>query len=137
VAARAWVLTDAENGEYLAGENAFERLPMGSTDKIMVALVALRMVEEGEASFDDEVAVSEVAVSEDAAAFATTLCSNVGLFAGDTLSVRELLAAALIPSDNDAAYALAEHLGDGDVNDFVDKMNQSLFFVGRERGVAQ
>jgi len=132
VAARAWVLTDAENGEYLAGENAFERLPMGSTDKIMVALVALRMVEEGEASFDDE-----VAVSEDAAAFATTLCSNVGLFAGDTLSVRELLAAALIPSGNDAAYALAEHLGDGDVNDFVDEMNQSLFFVGRERGVAQ
>jgi hypothetical protein len=39
--ARSWVLADAESGEYLAGENASERLSMGSTDKIMVALVAL------------------------------------------------------------------------------------------------
>jgi hypothetical protein len=35
------VLADAESGEILAGENASERLSMGSTDKIMVALVAL------------------------------------------------------------------------------------------------
>lgn len=47
ISARAWSLTDAESGEYLAGENASERLPMGSTDKIMVALVALKQVEAG------------------------------------------------------------------------------------------
>src|SRR5918992_1601328 len=47
--ARSWMLADAESGEYLAGENASERLSMGSTDKIMVALVALRLVESGEA----------------------------------------------------------------------------------------
>jgi hypothetical protein len=35
------VLADAESGEILARENASERLSMGSTDKIMVALVAL------------------------------------------------------------------------------------------------
>jgi D-alanyl-D-alanine carboxypeptidase len=119
VEARAWVLADAEDGEYLAGENASERLSMGSTDKIMVALTALRLVEAGETGLEDE-----VTVSQDAAAFATPLYSNVGLFAGDTLSVRELLEAALIPSGNDAAYALAEHLGGGDVNDFVDRMNR-------------
>ena len=72
VSARAWSLTDAESGEYLAGENASERLPMGSTDKIMVALVALKQVEAGKASLADE-----VTVSEDAAAFATPLYSNV------------------------------------------------------------
>ena len=90
VSARAWSLTDAESGEYLAGENASERLPMGSTDKIMVALVALKQVEAGKASLADE-----VTVSEDAAAFATPLYSNVGLVAGDVLSVRGLLAATL------------------------------------------
>ena len=128
VAARAWVLTDAEGGEYLSGENASERLPMGSTDKIMVALVALKQVEAGEASLEDE-----VTVSEDAAAFATPLYSNVGLFAGDTLSVRELLAATLIPSGNDAAYALAEHLGgEAGVDAFVEMMNEEAEELGLE-----
>lgn len=125
VGARSWVLTDAESGEYLAGENASERLSMGSTDKIMVALVALRQIETGEVGLEDE-----VTVSEDAAAFATPLYSNVGLFAGDTLSVRELLAAALVPSGNDAAYALAEHLGDGDVGAFVERMNREAELLG-------
>lgn len=125
VGARSWVLTDAESGEYLAGENASERLSMGSTDKIMVALVALRQIETGEVGLEDE-----VTVSEDAAAFATPLYSNVGLFAGDTLSVRELLAAALVPSGNDAAYALAEHLGDGNVGAFVERMNREAELLG-------
>lgn len=125
VGARSWVLTDAESGEYLAGENASERLSMGSTDKIMVALVALRQIETGEVGLEDE-----VTVSEDASAFATPLYSNVGLFAGDTLSVRELLAAALVPSGNDAAYALAEHLGDGDVGAFVERMNREAELLG-------
>jgi D-alanyl-D-alanine carboxypeptidase len=60
---------------------------MGSTDKIMVALVALDQVKRGEASLEDEVTVSEDA------AFATPLYSNVALVAGDVLSVRGLLAA--------------------------------------------
>jgi D-alanyl-D-alanine carboxypeptidase len=127
VGARSWVLADAESGKYLAGENASERLSMGSTDKIMVALVALRQIEAGEVGLEDE-----VTVSGDAAAFATPLYSNVGLFAGDTLSVRELLAAALVSSGNDAAYALAEHLGGGDVDAFVERMNREAELLGLE-----
>jgi D-alanyl-D-alanine carboxypeptidase (penicillin-binding protein 5/6) len=131
VPARSWALTDAETGEHLAGENADERLSMGSTDKIMVALVALRQVEAGEVSLDDE-----VVISEGAASFAIPLYSNVGLFAGDTVSVRELLAATLIPSGNDAAYALAEHLGGGGgeagVSTFVGMMNREVETLGLE-----
>jgi serine-type D-Ala-D-Ala carboxypeptidase (penicillin-binding protein 5/6) len=121
-AARAWVLTDVRSGEYLAGEDASERLPMASTTKIMTALVALE-----EADLDEE-----VTVSQRAAAFATPAYSNVGLFAGDVLSVRELLKATLISSGDDAAYALAEHLGDGSVRDFVAKMNQEAETLGLE-----
>ncbi|MFL5992118.1 MAG: D-alanyl-D-alanine carboxypeptidase family protein [Rubrobacteraceae bacterium] len=127
ISARAWSLTDAESGEYLAGENTSERLPMGSTDKIMVALVTLKQVEEGKASLADE-----ITVSEDAAAFATPLYSNFGLFAGDTLSVKELLAATLIPSGNDAAYALAEHMGGDSVDAFVGMMNEEAEVLGLE-----
>jgi len=55
----------------------------------------------------------EVTVSRDAASYATPAYSNVGLLPGDTLSVRELLMAVLISSGDDAAYALAEHVGGG------------------------
>jgi serine-type D-Ala-D-Ala carboxypeptidase (penicillin-binding protein 5/6) len=128
VAARAWVLTDARSGEYLAGKNAEARLAMGSTDKMMVALVALDLVDSGEADLDEE-----VTVSEEAAAFAIPAYSNVGLFPGDVLSVRELIQAALIASGNDASYALAEHLGGGGeagVERFVGEMNRKVEDLG-------
>jgi serine-type D-Ala-D-Ala carboxypeptidase (penicillin-binding protein 5/6) len=128
VAAGAWVLTDARSGEYLAGKNAEARLAMGSTDKMMVALVALDLVDSGEADLDEA-----VTVSEDAAAFAIPAYSNVGLFPGDVLSVRELIQAALIASGNDASYALAEHLGGGGeagVERFVGEMNRKVEDLG-------
>ncbi len=126
VSARAWALTDLGSGEYLAGENATQRLPMGSTDKIMVALVALEQVERDEVGLEDK-----VTVSEEAAAFATPLYSNVGLVAGETLSVRELLMATMISSGDDAAYALAEHLGgEAGVEGFVAEMNREAERLG-------
>lgn len=122
VAARAWALVDLRSGEYLAGENATDRLPMASTTKIMVALLALE-----EAELEEE-----VVVSEEAAAFAVPLYSNVGLLPGDNLSVRELLMATLISSGDDAAYALAEHLGDGSAQRFVERMNREAGSLGLE-----
>ena len=120
VAARAWVLTDVRSGEYLAGEDASARLPMASTTKIMVALVALQ-----EADLEEE-----VTVSEEAAAFARPPYSNIGLVAGDVLSARELLMATMISSGDDAAYALAEHLGDGSAQRFVEEMNRETEALG-------
>ncbi len=114
VAARAWVLVDARSGKYLAGNNASDQLPMASTTKIMVALVALR-----EANLDEEVTVSSKAAS-----FAIPIYSNVGLFPGDKTTVRDLLKGTLISSGDDAVYALAQHLGGGSVQKFVDTMNQ-------------
>jgi D-alanyl-D-alanine carboxypeptidase (penicillin-binding protein 5/6) len=121
LAARAWALTDARTGEYLAGRDADERLPMASTTKVMVALVALEEADLGE----------EVTVSERAAAFATPAYSNVGLLPGDVLSLRELLMATLISSGDDAAYALAEHLGEeAGVEGFVEAMNERAGALG-------
>jgi serine-type D-Ala-D-Ala carboxypeptidase (penicillin-binding protein 5/6) len=125
VAARAWTLTDLRSGDYLAGEDASRRLPIASTTKIMEALVVLDNGDLGE----------EVTVSRDAASYATPAYSNVGLLPGDTLSVRELLMAALISSGDDAAYALAEHVGGGGkagVNRFVEMMNEEAETLGLE-----
>lgn len=122
VGARAWTLMDIRTGEYLGGKNAEKRLPMASTTKIMLALLTL----------EDANLEEEVIISQRAASYAVPLYSNVGLFAGDTVSVRELLMASMISSGDDAAYALAEHLGGGSVDEFVGKMNRKAGELGLE-----
>jgi D-alanyl-D-alanine carboxypeptidase (penicillin-binding protein 5/6) len=124
VGARAWALADLRSGEYLAGEGASKELPIASTTKIMAALVVLE-----ESDLEEE-----VEISKNAAAYATPAYSNVGLLPGDTLSVRELLMAALISSGDDAAYALAEHVGGGEagVDRFVGEMNERARALGLE-----
>jgi D-alanyl-D-alanine carboxypeptidase len=113
--ASAWALVDRETGLYLAGKEPDKRLPIASTTKVMVALVAL---EDG-ARLDEE-----VTVSENAASYAGGVYSAAGLYPYDSVSVRELLEATLVPSGTDAVYALAEHLGGGSVEEFVGKMNE-------------
>ena len=119
--AKAWALTDAKTGLYLAGKNPDERLPIASTTKVMVALVAL---DEG-VDLDEE-----VVVPEEAERFVGFTYSNVGLIAGERVSVRDLLVASLVPSGTDAVYALAHHLGDGSVERFVEKMNAKASEMG-------
>jgi len=119
--AGSWTLIDADTGLYLAGKDPDKRVAIGSTTKIMVALVTL----------DEGVDLDEqVTVSEDAAAYAVPIFSNVGLYPYDQVSVRDLLTAALVPSGIDAVYALSEHLGDGSVKEFVGKMNDKAKELG-------
>jgi serine-type D-Ala-D-Ala carboxypeptidase (penicillin-binding protein 5/6) len=119
----AWALVDADTGIYLAGKNPDERLPIASTTKIMVSLLAL---EEG-TNLDEE-----VAITAEAERFVGSVYSNVGLIEGERLSVRELLEAAMIPSGTEAVYTLSEHLGGGSVDVFVEDMNQKADSMGLE-----
>ncbi len=119
--AASWAVLDRETGLYLAGKNPDRRVPIASTTKVMVALVAL---EDG-ARLD-----REVTVSENAASYAGGVYSAAGLYPYDTVSVRELLEATLVPSGTDAVYALAEHLGGGSVDEFVGMMNRKAKDMG-------
>ncbi len=123
IEAEAWALVDAESGLYLVGENPDEQLPMGSVTKVMTGLVVL---EEG-VDLDEEVTISEEAES-----YVGTTYSNVGLILGERVTVRDLLAATLIPSGTDAAYALAEHVGGGSVGNFIEMMNDQASAMGLE-----
>ncbi|MCA1738461.1 MAG: serine hydrolase, partial [Actinobacteria bacterium] len=123
IEAEAWALLDTDSGLYLTGENPDEQLPTGSVVKIMTALVVL---DEG-VDLDEEVPISKEAES-----YVGNLYSNVGLIAGERVTVRDLLAAILMPSGTDAAYALAEHVGGGSVENFVQMMNEKASSMGLE-----
>jgi serine-type D-Ala-D-Ala carboxypeptidase (penicillin-binding protein 5/6) len=77
----------------------------------MTALVVMT-----KASPDEVVAVSGNAAAQSG--------SSLGLLAGERISVRHLLYALLLQSSNDAAVALAEHVG-GSVGGFLELMNRT------------
>lgn len=108
---------DADSGQMLWGYNEHARRPMASTTKIMTALLAC---ESGK--LDDVVTASKKAASIGEA--------SIYLQPGEKLTLRQLLYGVLLASGNDAAYAVAEYLGGGDVNKFIDMMNQRAQELG-------
>ncbi|MCE5285678.1 MAG: D-alanyl-D-alanine carboxypeptidase [Pelosinus sp.] len=95
----------------LFGKNQDKIMYPASTTKIMTLLLAL---EKGDLN-------SVVTVSPKAASCADDE-SRLGLEAGNQLMLRELLKGMMAVSGNDAAKAVAEHIG-GSIDDFVDMMN--------------
>jgi len=117
VDARAYVVVDAATGRVLAQENAHARVPIASITKLMTVLVAL-----------EHVKTTDVAVVRHKAAAVGE--STINLRAGQRITVHDLVEGALIQSANDAAYALAEYAGKGDVPAFVAEMNAKARELG-------
>ena len=110
------VLVATGAGEVLYERNAERELPMASITKLMTAIVVLERKRPGDLMIVRETAAG---VGE----------SSVHLLVGEKLSVRDLLAAALIQSANDAAFALAAGTA-GDVSEFVALMNAKARQLG-------
>jgi serine-type D-Ala-D-Ala carboxypeptidase (penicillin-binding protein 5/6) len=117
VDARAYLVENAATGEVLLSEGAERRLPIASITKLMTVLVVLER-----ARPDDLVTVGPGASSVGE--------STVHLQPGEQLTVRDLVEAALIQSANDAANALADHVGGGDRARFVELMNAKARALG-------
>lgn len=109
VEAKGAIIVDFDSGAVLFEQNTNEKLQMASITKLMTAIVAL---EEG--NLDDTVTISTKA--------ALTEGSKIWLLQGEQISLNNLVQASLIHSGNDAAVAIAEHIG-GDVPTFVEMMN--------------
>jgi D-alanyl-D-alanine carboxypeptidase (penicillin-binding protein 5/6) len=110
VDAEAYVVQNSGTGEVLASYDERERLPMASITKLMTALVAL------ERASPDEIAT----VSARAAGIGE---STIDLRPGERVALRDLIRAALVQSANDAANAIAAHVGGGSIPRFVRLMN--------------
>jgi len=116
VTARSAILMDQATGRILFSKNAHEQLPMASTTKIMTAILA---IESGR--MEETVIVSEYASLVEGSA--------VDLEAGEEKTVEELVYALMLRSGNDAATAIAEHLG-GSVEKFAEKMTRRARELG-------
>jgi D-alanyl-D-alanine carboxypeptidase (penicillin-binding protein 5/6) len=116
IAAASWYLV-GEDGAVLARHDANRERAIASITKLMTAVVVLE-----HAKLDDVVRVSPQAAGIGE--------STVYLRAGEELTVTDLLRATLIPSANDAAEALAIHVGEGSVDRFVELMNEKARALG-------
>jgi len=116
VSAKSAVVMEASTGRVLYQKNAFEKMPMASTTKIMTALVAIE-----NSNLDDRVTVSPNASGIEG--------SSIWLSPGETMTLSDLLFGLMLASGNDAAVAIAEHVG-GDVETFVGMMNDKAREIG-------
>jgi D-alanyl-D-alanine carboxypeptidase len=117
VTGRAFVVENGATGEVLLSRDAGARVPIASITKLMTVLLTVERTKPS-----DVVTVGPRAASVGE--------SSAGLRAGERLTVRELLEAALIQSANDAADALADHVGKGDEQHFVTLMNRRARQLG-------
>src|SRR5919109_4792945 len=110
VSAAAWYLV-GEDDSVLAQRSARERRPIASITKLMTAVVTLE-----HAQLSAVVTVGAVAAEVGE--------STVFLRPGERLTVADLLRGMLVRSANDAAQALALHVGAGSASRFVRLMNE-------------
>lgn len=115
--ARAYLVADGRTGEVLLAENPAEQVSIASLTKMMTVLLTLERTQLSDV----------VTVSPEAAQVGE---SSINLRAGERLSVRDLVEACLIQSANDAAWALADHVGQGSPSRFVFMMNSRARQLG-------
>lgn len=118
VSAQSAIVMDAASGRVLYEKNAEQQRGMASTTKIMTAIVALEY-----GSLSDTVKVSAAAAGVEG--------SSMYLSAGEEITLESLLYGLMLVSGNDAAAAIAEHVG-GTEAKFVELMNQKAKEIGAE-----
>ena len=111
------IVLDEASAAVLYAKGEHTRLGPASLTKIMTALVAL------ERNAGDE----QVEVTVDSRTMRGS--TVMGLVPGERLSLEALLYGLMLPSGNDAALAIAQHVG-GDVPRFVELMNQRAAELG-------
>lgn len=116
ISAQSAVLICAESGEILFERNADKQLSMASTTKIMTSLLALEA-----GTPNREIVVTKEMVSVEG--------TSMGLAAGDSVSLIELVYGMLLQSGNDAANTVAYVIG-GSPEGFADMMNARADEIG-------
>ncbi|MEG1869734.1 MAG: D-alanyl-D-alanine carboxypeptidase family protein [Oscillospiraceae bacterium] len=118
VTAKGCIIMEKETKRVLFAHNAYQKLPMASTTKIMSAWLALEQTK-----LDEQFAADTSAIHVEG--------SSMGLTDGDIVTMRSLAYGMLLPSGNDAANAAAVRI-DGITSAFVQRMNERAKEIGMD-----
>ncbi len=116
ISGQAAILMEQESGRVLYGKNEHQSLKIASITKIMTAILA---IESGK--LDETVLVSKHAEGTEG--------SSLYLVSGEKMKLEDLVYGLMMRSGNDAAIAIAEHVG-GSVDGFVYLMNEKAKEIG-------
>ena len=114
--ARIALIYDRASGRIIYEKNGNKQTPMASTTKILTSIVILE-----NADLKETVTIGSKA--------AGTGGSRLGLKKNDKITVNDLLYGLMLRSGNDAAVALAIHVG-GSIEGFADMMNKKAEELG-------
>ena len=115
------ILVDVEKKTILAGRNEKERTVPASMTKVLTLLVAVENIEDLDETYTVRADAAEYALAHD--------CSSAGFEKEETVTIRDLLYGAILPSGADAALSLAVCVS-GSQEAFVEKMNGKLEELG-------
>jgi D-alanyl-D-alanine carboxypeptidase len=101
----SYLVVDSQTGYVLVEQNAREKRQVASLTKIATACVVLDWAEKKGGDLNQLATISE-------AAFVGVEKNEIGWQVGDVVSLRDLLYAALVQSDNLAANAIANRVGE-------------------------
>lgn len=118
ITAKGAIVYCQNTGEIVYSKNREQRIDPYSVTKLMTVLLAVQNL-----PLDKEVTVSSKAASQPG--------STMELKAGEIVTVEDLIYGAMLPSGNDAAYALGEAVS-GDMDSFVQLMNKTAANIGCE-----
>ena len=115
-----------------SGQTVFEKDPdskryPASTTKIMTYIVAVENIPDLE---NTRVEIKKSII--DQLRNTGSSMANLGEHVGDKVKVIDLLYSMMVPSGNDAALTLADYVGGGDVDKFVQMMNDKAAELGCE-----
>lgn len=136
-AAQSFIVVDSQSGYVVAERDSKAKRQIGSLTKVATAMVVLDWSEKKAGDLNQKATIPPEA-------FVGTGENAVGFRPGDSVTLRDLLYAALVQSDNIAAYALADHVGraiqslvpagnPAPVAVFVSQMNALAKTLGMER----
>ena len=118
----AAIVMDVDSGAILYEKDIDTQYYPASITKVMTALIAL-----------ENSALSEVVTFSSDAVFKNEGdSSHIGRDLGEQMTMEECLYAMMLESANECAYAIAEHVGGGDVNKFIQMMNTKAKELGCE-----
>ena len=122
----AAIVVDADSGAVLESVAATARWYPASLTKVMTVYLAFQEIEAGRLKLDEELTVSAHAAAQPA--------TELGLGAGQKITVKDTILAIILQSANDAAVALAERIG-GSEEAFAERMTAKAKELGMSRTV--